>query len=285
MADSAVRQGALEVTCRITPGRTPVLVPAPTRNQAPQRMWLGILVRFRGLRVLIVPPAKKWGHPGSCESHRTYASCPCSLRHYFLCDLLFALQWNNSSAHLTGHHKASHTYHASAQKCPQLPEMLLGSDVYVFAKETGNKPKDTTEHKILERELQLFDFTGEDTEDQKLNLRPIPPDSPWVVSQWKRALMTPAYVLRGRCCTQGSCASPLPCVIIKTSRWSEHLSHCPLKGSEFRGPRSPAEGHRADRSLTLRLLTKGDTRGSSPCSLTPHPVLKVDPLRDFLLSP
>ena len=48
----------------------------------------------------------------------------------------------------------------------------------MFAKETRNKPKDTTEHKILERELQLFDFTGEDTEDQKLNLRPIPPDSP-----------------------------------------------------------------------------------------------------------
>lgn len=56
--------------------------------------------------------------------------------------------------------------------------MLLGSDIYVFAKETGNKPKDTTEHKILEQELQLFNFTGEDTEDQKLNLRPISPDSP-----------------------------------------------------------------------------------------------------------
>ena len=54
--------------------------------------------------------------------------------------------------------------------------MLLGSDIYVFAKVTGNKPKDTTEHKILEQELQLFNFTGEDTEDQKLNLRPISPD-------------------------------------------------------------------------------------------------------------
>lgn len=57
----------------------------------------------------------------------------------------------------------------SAQKCPQLPEMLLGSDICVSARETGNKPKDITEHKILERELQLFYFTGEDTEDQKLN--------------------------------------------------------------------------------------------------------------------
>ena len=55
----------------------------------------------------------------------------------------------------------------SAQKCPQLPEMLLGSDICVSAKETGNKPKDITEHKILERELQLFYFTGEDTEDQR----------------------------------------------------------------------------------------------------------------------
>ena len=45
--------------------------------------------------------------------------------------------------------------------------MLLGSDIYVFAKVTGNKPKDTTEHKILEQELQLFNFTGEDTEDQR----------------------------------------------------------------------------------------------------------------------
>lgn len=31
--------------------------------------------------------------------------------------------------------------------------MLLGSDMYVFAKETGNKPKDTKEHKILELAL------------------------------------------------------------------------------------------------------------------------------------
>ena len=26
--------------------------------------------------------------------------------------------------------------------------MLLGSDIYVFAKETGNKPKDTTVHSL-----------------------------------------------------------------------------------------------------------------------------------------
>ena len=57
----------------------------------------------------------------------------------------------------------------SAQKCPQLPELLLGSDMYVFSKETGDKPQDTKEHKILELALQPFYFTGENTEDQKLD--------------------------------------------------------------------------------------------------------------------
>ena len=82
-----------------------------------------------------------------------------------------------------------------------------------------------------------------------------------------------------------SCASPLPFLTIKTTQWREYLSHCPEKGSEFRGPQSPAEGHRADRSLTVHLLTKGDIHGVSPWSLTQYPVLKVDPLLDLLLSP
>ena len=52
-----------------------------------------------------------------------------------------------------------------AQKYPQ----LLEGDIDLFAKETAIKLNNIKEHKILELEFQLFYFTHEKAEDQKLH--------------------------------------------------------------------------------------------------------------------